>query len=321
MKTGADAHPRLASALRPLARSAAAFAAASVNIPSRPAPGRLLGRETDVTMVLDRVTKAGEDIVVLAPPGMGASAIISEVANRRALRLRLRGPARPRGLCTAAALRRARAALHSTPPPVVTPSVTHPSPHFPGSRFSRRALLKREFPGGIYYTDLAGVESREAAAVALALTVNAPRAVAEKDVDAAVVAALRHIGEDKLTLIVFDSAESFVESSPGGGHDLTGFVSKLHSVGPNVRFLIATSHPVRGEPSRSGCRAAIETATRSLTGPLPTSARGAVPLRRLWRRAHRAAALARPHQGVPGTPQREDLSPLTAPLRRGGRFL
>lgn len=55
-----------------------------MNLPSRPAPGRLLGRETDVAMVLDRVTKAGEDIVVLAAPGLGASTVVAEVSNRRA---------------------------------------------------------------------------------------------------------------------------------------------------------------------------------------------------------------------------------------------
>lgn len=107
----------------------------------------------------------------------------------------------------------------------------------------RRALQKGEFPGGVYYTDLSGVESREAAAVALALTLNAPRSVAEKDVDAAIVAALRHIGPRKLTLIVFDGAESLVESSCGGGEDLRAFISKLQSVGPQFRFLVATSHP------------------------------------------------------------------------------
>lgn len=111
-------------------------------------------------------------------------------------------------------------------------------------------LLKGEFPGGVYYTDLSGVESREAAAVALALTLNAPRSIAEKDVDAAIVAALRHIGEKKMTLIVFDGAESLVESSPNGGEDLAGFISKLQSVGPQVRFLIATSHPVRHTSQR-----------------------------------------------------------------------
>lgn len=80
----------------PSLRSAAAFAAASVNVPSRPAPGRLLGRETDVAMVMDRVTKAGEDIVVLAPPGLGGSTIVAEAANRRGFFPRESAAASPR---------------------------------------------------------------------------------------------------------------------------------------------------------------------------------------------------------------------------------
>lgn len=166
-------------------------------------------------MALDRLTKANEDIVILAAPGLGGSSVLAEVANR--------------------------------------------------------ALIKGEFPGGVYYTDLAGVETRESAAVALSLALNAPRGVAEKDVDAAVVAALRHIGTERLTLIVFDAAESLVASSATGGEDFCAFVTKLQSVGPQIRFLVGTSHPVRHPLGLAPC--ARDTACRlprmPRTPPIP----------------------------------------------------
>lgn len=155
------------------------------------------------------------------------------------------------------------------------------------SEVVNRALEKKCFPGGVFYTDLTGVLSRDAAAVALALTLNASRSMAETDVDAAVVAALRRADpkQTRRILVAMDAAEDLICSSHTGGDDFAGLIAKLRSVGPHITFLVGSSEVFPGAERDFAVVRAVPLPQRDAANVL----KGAAPEGWEWRVSANAA--------------------------------